>query len=231
MSSYFEATFAWKATHPGAIAALLVMSGAENPENHPALDDARERLEAELRARFGHFDRPALRATEPIAAYDGYYRGFGQTYHVQHQVESVAVKGKAIPRRAALVEAMFMAELETQVLTAGHDADLLQLPVTVDVAKPDDEIGLPNGTLKSPPVDDMLMRDGQGIISTVILGPDGRTRITPQTTSAAFAIYAPAGVTEAQVSAHLTVIERNVRLISPTATTEAKVVMIAGSTP
>lgn len=29
----------------------------------------------------------------------------GQTYHVQHQLESVALKGKCKPRRAALVEA------------------------------------------------------------------------------------------------------------------------------
>jgi hypothetical protein len=33
----------------------------------------------------------------------------------------VALKGKAIPRQAALVEAMFMAELENLILTAGHD--------------------------------------------------------------------------------------------------------------
>jgi DNA/RNA-binding domain of Phe-tRNA-synthetase-like protein len=227
VNSYFEATPEWKEKHPGAIAAILALRGVRNPETDAALDEARKQLEADLRARFGAMDRPALRATEPIAAYDRYYRGFGQTYHVQHQVESVAVKGKAIPRRAALVEAMFMAELETQILTAGHDLDLLQLPILVDIANPGDQIVLPNGMSKEPPTGDMLMRDGQGIISTVVLGPDQRTRITPATTAALFAIYAPEGVGEEQVSAHVAAIERNVRLILPEAETAATVVVSA----
>ncbi len=223
--TFFEATPEWKTRHPGAISAVLAFRGVRNPENHPALDEAREQLEVDLRARFGAMDRPTLRATQPIAAYDRYYRGFGQTYHVQHQVESVASKGKAIPRRAALVEAMFMAELETQILTAGHDLDLVQLPVTVDIAKVGDQIPLANGTTREPPTGDMLMRDGQGIISSVILGTDQRTRISPDTTAALFAIYAPASVTEDQVLAHLAAIERNVRLISPEAENVAAVVV------
>jgi hypothetical protein len=46
---------------------------------------------------------------------------------VKAQWESVAVKGKPIPSRAALVEAMFMAA--RLVLTAGHDLDALAGPL------------------------------------------------------------------------------------------------------
>ena len=47
----------------------------------------------------------------PIPAYNACYKGFKKTYHVQLQLESVALKGRSIPRVAALMEAMFMAEL------------------------------------------------------------------------------------------------------------------------
>jgi len=227
MTDFFRATSAWRNTHPGALAGILAMTGVSNPPDHPALDGAREELEAQLRHRFGALDRPALRATQPIDAYDRYYRRFGQTYHVQHQVESVAVKSKPIPRRATLVEAMFMAELETQVLTAGHDLDSLELPVTVDVARPGDVMTLYSGAIKELPVDDMLMRDGVGIITSVILGPDNRTQITPVTTSVLFAVYAPAGVDESVVHQSFEAIERNVRLVSPDAGTVARVILTA----
>jgi hypothetical protein len=46
-------------------------------------------------------------------AYVDYYRRHGKTYHVKAQRESIALKGKPIPARAALVEAMFMAELKS----------------------------------------------------------------------------------------------------------------------
>lgn len=224
-TKYLQASSDWQTAHSGALAAVLVMSGVANPPDDPALDVAREQLEADLRARFGEMDRPTLRATSPIDAYDRYYRRFGQTYHVQHQVESVAIKSKPIPQRAALVEAMFMAELETQILTAGHDFDTLELPVTVDIARAGDAVDLFSGANREPPVGDMLMRDGVGIISSVTLGPDARTQILPATTNALFAVYAPVGVDEDQVRAHFSAIERNVRLVAPDAATVATVLI------
>ncbi len=63
----------------------------------------------------------ALPGWGPLPAYASYYRAFDKTYHVLGQLKSVAVKGKAIPSVAALVEAMFIAELHNGLLTAGHD--------------------------------------------------------------------------------------------------------------
>jgi DNA/RNA-binding domain of Phe-tRNA-synthetase-like protein len=228
-NSIFRATDEWRAAYPGATAAILAMGGITNPADHPALDEARSQLEVGLRLRFGEMDRPALRTTHPISVYDRYCRRFGQTYHVQHQVESVAMKGKQIPRRAALVEAMFMAELETQVLTGGYDLDLLELPISVDVARAGDSIDLYSGSTKEPPLDDMLMRDGVGIITTVILGPDNWTQIRPETTNALFAVYAPKGVGENLVRTHFAAIERNVRLFAPAASTIAIEVITAAT--
>ena len=45
-----------------------------------------------------------------------------KTYHVQHQLESVVLKGKSLPNVAALVAAMFMAERDDLLLTASTGA-------------------------------------------------------------------------------------------------------------
>jgi DNA/RNA-binding domain of Phe-tRNA-synthetase-like protein len=65
-----------------------------------------------------------------------------------------------------------------------------------------------------------MMADGQGIVSSVLRGPDLRTRITPETRNVLFAVYAPAGVGEAAVRSHLEQIAANVHLVAPEAHTQ-----------
>src|SRR5512133_1517782 len=130
----FELSDAWQTAYPGAAVGALVLREVTNPEHHAALDTRKEQLQAELRARWAAQDRKALAGLPTIQAYSAYYARFRKTYHVLLQLESVALKGKSLPRVAALVEAMFMAELQNQLLTAGHDLATLELPVTVEVA-------------------------------------------------------------------------------------------------
>jgi DNA/RNA-binding domain of Phe-tRNA-synthetase-like protein len=204
-------TEAWRATFPGAVVAALVMRGVRNPERDDALEAAKRALEAELRS--------GAPAPEPVLrAYAEYYRARGgKTYHVRAQRESVALKGKPIPSRAALVEAMFMAELATAVLTAGHDLDTLDGGLSADVTTAGDRYALLSGKQAELEAGDMKMSDGAGIVSSVLRGPDRRTRITPSTRNVVFAAYAPAGIGEEAVRTHLLAIRANVLLIAPDA--------------
>jgi DNA/RNA-binding domain of Phe-tRNA-synthetase-like protein len=188
-----------------------------NPEEHQGLETKKGELETRLRARYGAMDRSTLAALAPLSAYAEYYRRFGKTYHVLSQLESVAVKGRALPRVAALVEAMFMAELEDQMLTAGHDLESLGLPVTAGTARGTERYVLLRGEEKTAVADDLLMSDRTGVISTVLHGPDRRTAITPVTRSALFAVYAPPGVGRDSLRGHLERILGYVRVISPDA--------------
>ena len=131
----FIVSEAWKMAYPGAAVGVLAMHNVVNPESHPALDKRKEELETRLRARFSGHDRAALKALPTIQAYNAYYKRFKKSYHVQLQLESVALKGKSIPRVAALVEAMFVAELKNLLLTAGHDLEAVEMPVRLDVAE------------------------------------------------------------------------------------------------
>ena len=215
--SVLVATDAWKSAFPGASVGALVMSGVDNPERSEPLDTRKRELEESLRADAARVGPEGLAGQPRFRAYLDYYRTHGKTYHVKAQWESVAVKGKAIPSRAALVEAMYMAELKNLMLTAGHDLTAVALPVRVDVTREGDRYVAINGTERVPAAGDMMMVDGEGIISSVLQGPDRRTRITPETREVLFAVYAPAGVAESAVRSHLEDIAANVLLVAPQA--------------
>jgi DNA/RNA-binding domain of Phe-tRNA-synthetase-like protein len=146
---------------------------------------------------------------------------------VKGQHDSVALKGKPIPSRAALVEAMFMAELKNLVLTAGHDLAALTLPVTVDVTREGDRYVLLSGREQVVRAGDMMMTDGEGIVSSVLHGPDLRTRITPGSRAVFFAAYAPPGIGHAAVRDHLEDIRAHVLLLAPEAETDLLTVIQA----
>jgi DNA/RNA-binding domain of Phe-tRNA-synthetase-like protein len=210
----------WKATYPGAAAGLLFVKDAANPETHPALEQRKQALEEDLRQRFAGFDRIVLRELPILQAYHAYYKRFDKTYHVQLQLESVVFKNKPLPRVAALVECMFMSELKDLILTAGHDGEIIQAPLRLDVATGLEHYTLYNGQDQSLKAGDMYIADTQGVISSVIYGPDLRTRIRPETQVAVFTAYAPPGIGEQTVREHLQNIVELVKLVSPQAVVE-----------
>jgi DNA/RNA-binding domain of Phe-tRNA-synthetase-like protein len=221
----------WKAAYPGASVGVLAMRAVANPETSPELEARKKALEAHLRAGFASFSRAELKSHPLLAPYTAYYSRFDKTYHVQHQLESVVFKGKAIPSGAALVEAMFMAELKNLLLTAAHDLDSVRGDVAVDVATGTETyltLGEQERTLKP---DDMFIHDEGGILSSIIYGPDRRTRVTPATTRVLFTVYAPPGISEAKVGDHLTDLREFVQAVSPAAEAEYSKVVHAGSTP
>ena len=213
----FQVSDAWKAVFPEAHAGVLVMSEVENPPRHTALEEQKALLEKQLRQRFAGQDRAAIGKLPVLQAYEAYYRRFNKTYHVQLQLESIVFKGKSIPGVAALVEAMFMAEVNNLLLTAGHDLDALQLPVTLDVATGGERYTLLRGQEQELKPGDMFIADRAGIISSILYGPDQRTQIQAQTRNVMFTVYAPAGILEQAILQHLQEIQHNVQLVAPRA--------------
>ena len=216
----FSVSESWQSAFPGAHAGILAMRGAANPAHHQGLDDRKRQVQDQVRARFAGLDRRAIEALPAIQAYDAHYKRFKKTYHVQLQLESIAFKDKSIPSVAALVEAMFVAEVKNMLLTAGHDLDSVRLPVTLDVSTGTERYTLLRGQEQVLKAGDMLMTDREGIISSVLYGPDQRTQITAGTQNVLFAVYAPAGIDEAAVYQHLRDIRDNVALVAPAARVE-----------
>jgi DNA/RNA-binding domain of Phe-tRNA-synthetase-like protein len=223
----FTAGENWTEAPPGMCTGALAVRGVENPEACAALDERKASLEDGLRQRYAGMDRSGLAALPVLRAYEAYYRGFRKTYHVQLQLESLLFKGKSIPSVSALVEAMFMAELENLLLTAGHDLDQLALPVRVGNARGDETYVMMRGETQTLKPGDVYMSDRVGVISSIIYGPDGRTRITPATQAALFTVYAPPGIGAAAVAHHLERIAEYIRLVSPGAKVDAPIIFEA----
>jgi len=224
----FEVSEIWRASCPGAAAGILVMRDLVNPAQHPDLEAWVAEREAELRARFAGSDRSSLRALPPLRAYATYYKRYGKTYHVQLQLESVALKGQRITRSSALVSAMVTTELTHLLLTAGHDLDAVEPPVTLAVASGQERYRLLGGREQAAQAGDMMMTDTRGVISSVLYGPDERTRLRPETRRALFAVYAPPGIERPAITRRLEDLVAGVRLFAPDAQVEALRVYVAG---
>lgn len=214
----FVVSEGWKQAYPDAFAGVLVMSDVANPPTHGGLDEKKKNLENELRAKFK--DPAELKTLGAMVAYKDYYKRFKKTYHVIHQLESVVFKGKSIPKVSALVEAMFMAELNDMLLTAGHDLEAVVLPVTLYAALGGEKYVKLSGEEQDLKAGDMMMADREGVISSVIYGPDKRTRITASTRKVMFTTYAPPGIGKEAVVEHLERIAGYVRVITPDAKVE-----------
>jgi len=215
----------WRTLEPNSSVGLLVIKGALNIPDHPELQNAKRALEEELRGRYAGMDRKVLREEPVLAAYDAFYRRFRKSYHVQLQLESVVIKGKPIFSPSALVTCMFMAELETGLLTAAHDFDALNLPLTAEIADGEETYQKLNGTEQQLKAGDMYIRDQQGILSSVIYGPDQRTQILPDTVNSVFTTYGPPGVSASQIETQLEKLEGYIRLFAPKAVREQLVVL------
>ncbi|MEW6138542.1 MAG: phenylalanine--tRNA ligase beta subunit-related protein [Thermodesulfobacteriota bacterium] len=208
----------WTKSYPGAHVGILLMDEVANPDHHPELARRKAELEADLRALFK--DQQDLKAIEPIRSYQQFYKRFKKTYHVMHQLQSVVFKGKPIQSVTALVEAMFMAELRNMLLTAGHDMAYVREPLRLDVAKGEESFTRINGEVQVLKPGDMYITDAEGIISSVLCGPDKRTMIRSSTRTVLFAVYAVAGVGRRALHQHLEGIEANVRIVTPNARTQ-----------
>ncbi len=210
----------WRAAHPGAAIGLLEIAGVDNKRPGAKLNQRKREVESRLRTIYAGYSRKQFLILPVMAAYDRYYRRFDKTYHVLLQVESIVLRGKDLPDVSPLVDANFTAEVETLVLTAGHDVEKLIEPVVIDVARAGEQLTSMNGETRPIRAADMVMRDAGGISCTILYGQDNRSPITPATKHVLYVSYAPRGVPPEAVAAQLRLIEEYVRLFSPQARVE-----------
>lgn len=225
-----SATDKWNLTHPGAMIGLLEISGIDNSRSSSILDERKRDIETQLRGQYKDFKRADFLALPVMAAYDQYYKRFNKTYHVQLQLESIVLKGKSLPNVSPAVDSYFMAEVETLILTAGHDAKKLNGPLLIDVSHEGDVIRQMNGGNKPIRAGDMVMRDAESICCSIIYGQDAHSLISADTSHILYVAYVPSGIPAATVEDQLRKIEVNIRSFSPQAVVEQRRLLSAIST-
>jgi DNA/RNA-binding domain of Phe-tRNA-synthetase-like protein len=210
-----EATQAWKAAYPEGAIGLLEVANVDNRAAAPELEARKRAIEQALREKYAGFNRAQFAALPVLRDYVRYYKRFDKTYHVLQQLESVALKGKALPSVSPLVDANFAAELETLVLTAAHDAARLESPVVIDVSGAADTMTQMSGTTKTLPAGDMVMRDADGVSCSILYGQDQRSPVSADTTRALYVAYGPPGVSENDLRRQLDAVLSHLRTFAP----------------
>lgn len=218
-----ELSPAFQDTFPDGVFGALVAHACSNRLRAPAIEPERRTVETQLRERF---PENAIDADPIASAYAGYFRRFGTRYPVVHQAKTV-IDGRPIASASALVEAMFTAELGSLVLTSGHDLNTLREALLVDVARAGETYTKLSGKEQTLRAGDMVVRDAEGIIASVVHGPDHRTRIRVDTAAALFGAWCPQGIPPATVEAHLRALAGLLRREWPEATVEAPRILTA----
>lgn len=202
----------WRKRYPGATIGIMAVNNVINSQGNKALIEKKAALLQFLQAQIK--TKEELLTYGPLPHYVQYYHHYRKTYHVLPQLESVIFKGKQISGINPLVEAMFMAELKSGLLTAGHDGDILKLPLLLRVAAGKEKYTGINGKEQTTKKGDMLLADSGGIISSILGGPDFRTRITGTTKKCVFVVYGVPGVSSNVIEAHLAQILDNINEFS-----------------
>ncbi len=219
----------WQSSHPGAALGTLIMQNVQIQGKSSELDSKRVSLEKQLRDRYKGMTRQDILESSEMAAYSNYYKRFKKTYHILLQLETVTKKNKPIPHAFGLVQAMFMAELKSFLLTAGHDLDQIQGPIKLDASNGREHYTLLRGEEVTCKPGDMVMSDAKSVICSVIYGQDKRTRITQNTSKVIYVVYVPPSISPMVIDDHLSDLEENVYLVAPQAEVESRQIYFANS--
>lgn len=224
---YLQTTPRWHATFPSAHVGVLGLSGIDNTRRVQSLDVYKRTLATTLCEQYAGWTRATLLEQPVLEAYKAYYGRFGNTYQVLGQLESV-LKGKGLPSVSPLVDAAFAAEMETLVLTAGHDADRISTPLILDALQGDEPFIPMRGDARTLKAGDMMLSDAYGVVCTILGGQDAQTPLTPATRRVLYVTYAPEGVPLSATEAQLAALRRHVQLFAPDAEVEGLEVYRAG---
>ena len=174
----------------------IEIRGLENKMVDKNLEDEKRRLEEYIRKNYLYFQD-----FEVIKNYNRFFKKFGKTYPISFQIKSI-LEGKSFPSQYTVVDAMFMAELKNMFLTAGHDLDLIKGDLETYIAKGSEIYVNISGKEIKLKVNDIVTQDKDGIISSVLYGPDQRTMITEKTRNFLFFSYFPYGENNDRIRAH-----------------------------
>jgi tryptophanyl-tRNA synthetase len=207
----------FKQVYPKLKIGILEVRGIANRKRAPELDKRKREAEKELRKRYASAKEIPL-----IQEYGAFYKQFKKTYPVEFQVQGI-LDGNEASSESAIVEAMFLAELKNMFLTAGHDLDTIEGPLQTMLATGSEEYMSIGGKTLQLRQNDIVTADEKGIVSSVLLGPDRRTRITEQTTNCLFFSYFPYGAEDETIERHFADILGNLAVFTSPASSDVRI--------
>lgn len=163
-----------------------------------AFDALKERELTALRQEMAGYDRKAVFGENP---YNRYFKRYKKTYPVLQQLESYLLKGRPFPGGNPINEIAFLTELRTRALLGAHDVD--QIRGQAELFCPTEKLPFPGirGEESHCYPGDVTGRDAEGIIFSLIAGPDGRTCIRADSSHVVFLVFGVPGIGPAEIAA------------------------------
>jgi len=204
--------------YPRARFGCLTVRDTPNTRNIGALEERKRLLERQIRDNY-----PAVEEDNVVQSYATYFKRWGKTYPVEFQIKTLK-KGGRFPQISALVDCMFMAEIKNRILTSGHDADALSGDLIFDVSSEGEPYVKLNGEEQRLKRGDVVLRDDEGILASVLYGPARRTSISPTTRNAQYFAWCPHEMGEELIRAHLNDILSNLGIIYESVASEIQII-------
>jgi len=131
-----------------------------------------------------------------VAAFDTYFEGNGLRSPLGGQIEMVRSKG--LPSGNVLVQALLLSEVTTGLLMGAQDAGAVKGALVCDRARPGETFRGMRREVQCKP-DEIILRDDEGIIASLLQGPDHRTRLTPETKDVVFFVFSVPGIVASDI--------------------------------
>lgn len=195
--------------------AALTVKNIKYHGKHSKFDEEKRIIEEYIRENYQN-----VKNLEVIKSYNKFFNKFGKIYPIQYQIKSI-LDGKGLPSTVKVVEAMFMSELKSMFLTAGHDEDQVEGDLIVKLTLGGEQYNKINQRDQSLKVGDIVCEDESGIISSILYGPDYRTKITENTQNCLFFSYFPYGENDDAIRSHFDAILKYIKLVCDSASLES----------
>ena len=197
-----------KLAYPDLKVSVVEVSFADELKFNQEIIGLKKKLESKVR---GDYKNPENLAR--VIKYNLFYKKFGSKVPMEFQIKSV-LNNKEIPMMHPALTCMFMAELKNIILTAGHDLDKLEADA-IEVLRSNgtEEYTKINEKAQKLKNNDIFAIDGTGVISSVLYGPDSRTKITAETKNFLFMCYS-FGLNNEEIESHMNDILSYLRILT-----------------
>ncbi|MEM2415948.1 MAG: phenylalanine--tRNA ligase beta subunit-related protein [Nitrososphaerota archaeon] len=194
-----------KIKYPKSIFGSMFIMNVPNTKMHEALEKKKHEIEKEIREMNINNDNI-------IALYNSYFNKWNKVYPVENQIKNIK-KGYSFPKISILVDSMFIAELKNRILTSGHDLNEIKGSLTFDISKGGEKYIMLNGKEQELEKDDIILKDEEGILASVLFGPAKRTSITLNTKNVLYLAWCPYEIDDKIVISHLNDISSNLKIV------------------
>ncbi|MHA1978945.1 MAG: phenylalanine--tRNA ligase beta subunit-related protein [Candidatus Hodarchaeales archaeon] len=203
-----------KETYPESIFGNLIIRDAPNVKRNKILEEQKRSLEREITEKYAEVDKDSV-----ILYYNNYFKLWKKTYPIEYQIKTLKSGGK-FPQVSVIVDCMFIAELKNRILTSGHDLDEIKGDLTFDISQGGEQYLKINGQKQELKKNDVVLKDNEGLLASILYGPAKRTTISRKTRNALFFAWCPYKMDENLIMGHLDDIFQNLQIVFESITSE-----------